>query len=124
MDDWHQVSDCLDGKLLGALKIEGRSASVGTGKADAAQLIDLPQAGGPAEPEKTASAEAPAQFAGGRSYPLKLVVIEGGRAADSAPVVRGHRPHAAHLRLVTIAGVRVHSSPPKLKLACIPSALR
>lgn len=74
MDDWHQVSDCLDSGLMGALKIHGRSASVGTGKADAAQLIDFSEAGAPAEAEKAADAEAPAQVAGGRYCPLKLVV--------------------------------------------------
>lgn len=92
MDTWHQVSDCLDGKLLGALKIERCSASVGTGKADAAQLSDFVGASAPAEP--------------------KFAVIAGGRAALHALPRRPGMPPArvARLHLVTVDGVRVDHS--------------
>lgn len=115
MDTWHQIGTCLDGGLMGALKIEGRSASVGTGKADAAQLVDFSQAGAPAETNKgTEAFGRPGQVAarmGGRLRRRELVVIRGGLAAalpSKLPRQGAYRARAASLRLITIDGVRVH----------------
>lgn len=111
MDTWRLSGDCLDSKLMADLKIEGRSASVGTGKADAAQLVDLPQAGAPAEAEKAAGAEAPAQVARRQGGTRRggLTVFIGGRLALHVAATREAVPSArvGRLHLVTVNGKRV-----------------
>lgn len=112
MDTWRLSGDCLDSKLMADLKIERRSASVGTGKVDAAQLADFPQAGGPAEAEKAAGAEAPAQVVRreGGTRRGGLTVFVGGRLAFHVAATRGAVTSArvGRLRLVTVEGKRVH----------------
>lgn len=108
METWRQISECLDSGLMGALKIEGCSARVGTGNADAAQLSDIVEA------EKAAGAEAPAQSTaheGGRmSRRVKFTVIRGGLAAYpmQPPQKDAPRARAAGPRLITVDGRRVH----------------
>lgn len=105
MDTWRLSGDCLDSKLMADLKIEGRSASVGTGKADAAQLSDIVEA------EKAAGAEAPAQVVRrqGGTRREGLTVFIGGRLALHVAATREAVPSArvGRLHLVTVNGKRV-----------------
>lgn len=105
MDTWRQISECLDSGLIGALKIEGCSARVGTGNADAAQISNIVEA------KKAAGAEAPAQGVRRQGGTRRggLTVFLGGRlalhvAAPAAPI------RATGIRLVTVNGVRVGQS--------------
>lgn len=126
MDDWRHISECLDSGLMGALKIDSCSASVGTGKADAAQLSDMVEASGadcrenagvaaclsPGLTPYGASApeSAPARRQAGEVLRLELVVIRGGLAAFPMQPPRNGVPRAraAGPRLITIDGERVH----------------
>lgn len=114
MDTWRISGDCLDSKLMADLKVERSSASVGTGKADAAQLVDLPQAGGPAEAEKAAGAEAPAQVSRRQGGTRRggLTVFVGGRLALHVAATREAVPSArvGRLRLATVDGKCVDHS--------------
>lgn len=128
METWRHVSECLDSGLMGALKIEERSASVGTGKADAAQHGNFMEASGADCPENdgpkaglspsltpcdaSAPETTPARRQAGGLLRLKLVVSNGRTVMRAAALRTCPRP-AVRLFLATINGVRVsYAAPP------------
>lgn len=108
MDTWQLSGNCLDSKLKATIEVMSSSASVGTGKADAAQLCNIVQT------EKAAGAEAPAQVVRRQGGTRRggLTVFIGGRLALHVAATRGAVPSArvGRLHLVTVDGKRVGHS--------------